>query len=72
MPKCDYMKLKFSLVEARGETDLLRIQMHQCGCTCEGNVYQAISDRLCKLLVYIQDKEHMEKWETKKTRQTPL
>ena len=36
MPKRDYMKLKLSLVEARGEADLL--QMHQCGCTCEGNV----------------------------------
>ena len=72
MSKRDYMKLKLSLVEARGEVDLLRIQMHQCGCTCEGNVYQAISDRLCNLLAYIQYKENMEKKETKKVRQTPL
>ena len=49
MPKRDYMKLKLSLVEARDEADLLGIQMHQHGYTCEGNVYQAISDRLCKL-----------------------
>ena len=61
MTKCDYTKLKLSLVEARSEADLLRIQMHQHGCTCEGNVYQAISDRLCKLLVCIQCKENMEK-----------
>ena len=48
-------------MEARAEADLLRIQMHQCCCTCEGNVYQAISDRLCKLLVYIQYKENIKK-----------
>ena len=72
MPNCDYMKLKLPLVEARGKADLLRIQMHQCGCTCEGNVYQAISDRLCKLLAYIQQKENMEKKERKKARQIPL
>ena len=30
MPKHDYMKLKLSLVEARAEADLLKIQMHQC------------------------------------------
>ena len=61
MPKHDYMKLKLSLVEARAEADLLRTQMHQFGCTCEGNVYQAISDRLCKLLAYIQYKENIKK-----------
>ena len=61
MPKCDYVKFKLSMVEARVEADLLRIQMHQHGCTCEGNIYQTISDRLCKLLVYIQNKENMEK-----------
>ena len=72
MPKHDYMKLKLSLVEASVEADLLRIQMHQHGCTCQGNVYQAISDRLCKLLVYIQYKENMEKKERKKARPTPL
>ena len=66
------MKLKLSLVEARAEVDLLRTQMHQFGCTCEGNVYQAISDRLCKLLMYIQYKENMEKKERKKARITPL
>ena len=50
------MKLKLSLVEAGVEADLLMTQMHQFGCTCKGNVYQAISDRLCKLLAYIQYK----------------
>ena len=61
MPKCNYMKLKLSLVEVRAEADLLRIQMHQRGCICKGNDYQAISDRLCKLLSYIQYKENLEK-----------
>ena len=72
MPKHDYIKLKLSLVEARVEADLLRIQMHQCGFTCEENVYQAISDRLCNHLAYIQCKENMEKKERKKARITPL
>ena len=71
MPKCDYMKLKLSLVEARAQADLLRIQMHQCGCTCEGNVYQAISDKLCKLLAYIKHKENMDKKERKNQGQLP-
>ena len=71
MAKCDYMKLKFSLVEARAEADSLRIQMHQHGCTCKGNVYQAISDRLCKLLVYIQYKENMKKRKERKQGQLP-
>ena len=66
MPECDYMKLELSLVEARGKADLLRIQMHQRGYTCEGNVYQAISDRICKLLAYIQYKENMEKRKERK------
>ena len=61
MPKHDYMKLKLSLLEARAEADLLRIQMHQHGCTCEENVNQAISDRLCKLFANIQYKENMDK-----------
>ena len=45
--------------------------MHQCGCTCEGNVYQAISDRLCKLLAYIQYKENMEKKKERKQGKLP-
>ena len=71
MPKCDYIKLKLSLVEARAEANLLRIQMHQYGCTCTDSDYQAISDRLCKLLSYIQYKENLEKKERKQARQPP-
>ena len=70
MPKCDYMKLKLSLVKARAEADLLRIQMHHQGCTCEGSDYKAISDRLCKLLSYIQYKENLEK-KRRQARQPP-
>ena len=61
MPKHDYMKLKLSLVEAGAEAHLLRIQMQQCGCNCKDSEFQAISDRLCKLLLYIQYKENLEK-----------
>ena len=72
MPKHDHMKFKLSLVEARGEADLLRIQMHQHGCTCVKACLPGLSDRLCKLLANIQYKENMEKKERKKARQTPL
>ena len=48
MPKHDYMII-------------LRIQMHQSGCTCKGKEYQAVSDRLCKLLSYIRYQENLEK-----------
>ena len=61
MPKRDFMKLKLSLVEARMEANLLRIQMQQRGCTCKGNEYQAILDQICKLLSYFQCKENLEK-----------
>ena len=71
MPKCDYMKLKLSLVEVRAEANFPRIQMHQHGCTCKGKDYQALSDRLCKLLSYIQYKENLEKKERKQARQPP-
>ena len=42
--KPEYMCLKPSLVGARAEAELLRIQMLQRGCTCPGNNFQAISD----------------------------
>ena len=61
MPKRDYMKLKLSLVEARVEANLLRIQMQQRGCTCKGSENQAILDQICKLLSYFQYKENLEK-----------
>ena len=49
---------EFSLVEARAEVKLLRIQMLQRGCTCPGSNFQAILECLCKLLVFIQYKEN--------------
>ena len=58
-------------MEARAEADLPRVQMHQQGCTCEGNDYQVISDRLCKLLSHIKYKENLEKKERRHARQPP-
>ena len=63
--KPEYMCLKLSLVEARAEAELLRIQMLQRGCTCPGNNFQAILDCLCELLANIQYKENLEKKEGK-------
>ena len=69
--KPEYMCSKLSLVEARVEVKLLKIQMLQRGCTCPGNNFQAILDHLCKLLAYIQYKENLEKKERRQTRQPP-
>ena len=54
MLKANYMSLNISLAEARAEAVLLRTQMHQKGCTCKWSKYQQISDRLCKVLAWIQ------------------
>ena len=60
------MSLNISLAEARAEAVLLRMQMHQKGCTCKSSKYQEISDRLCKVLAHIQYKERLEKnWPSK-------
>ena len=59
--KPEYMCLKPFLVEASVEAELLRIQMLQRGCTCQGNDFQAILDCLCELLAYIQYKENLKK-----------
>ena len=64
MPPCkkpEYQTLGISLAEAKAEAVLLRIQMHQKGCTCKSSTYQEISDRLCKVLAYIAYKERLEK-----------
>ena len=61
MPQANYMSLNISLAEARVEAVMLRMQMHQKSCTCKSSKYQEISDRLCKVLAYVQYKERLEK-----------
>ena len=55
------MTLDISKTEAKAEVAFLRTQMHQKGCTCRSSTYQQISDRLCKVLAYIQYKTNLEK-----------
>ena len=69
--KPEYTCWKLSLVAARVEVELCRIQMLQRGCTCPGNNFQAILDCLCKFLAYIQYKENLEKKERRQARQPP-
>ena len=66
MPKANSMSLNISLAEAKVEAVFPRTQMHQKGCTCKSSTYQKISDRLCKVLAYIQYKERLEKQFAKK------
>ena len=50
-----YMVLIFP-IQPRNLTEI-----HQKGCTCKSSTYQQISDRLCKVLAYIQYKTNLEK-----------
>ena len=71
MPKANYISLNISLAEARVEAVLPRMQMHQKGCMCKSSTNQEISDRMCKVLPYIQYKERLEKQLAKQARQLP-
>ena len=69
--KADYMTLDISIAEAKVEAAFLRTQKHRKGCTCKSSTYQQISDRLCKVLAYIQYKTNLEKQLARQARQPP-
>ena len=70
MPKSDYMKLKLSLAEARAEANLLRIQMHQYGCTLKEMIIRPFWTDFANFYQTSNTKK-IQKKERKQARQPP-
>ena len=65
------MQLNIYLNEARVKADFLQTQMLQKGCTITHSEFQAISDELTQVLVYIRYKENLFKKLAKEGNQPP-